>query len=160
MRTRPEDIFCHTWTIFFITCNGFTCSLPGSLFQTRRRRYLIDELIDDIPQPLVGKFKGSRTISICSGNHQINKCQIHRLFTDHRTSFAYFHLFGRGREVLHCCSHPLQPAVGQATETSPSLSPTWVAATPVLEPLTAASQHKHQQEADQKQTSWDLNLAG
>lgn len=50
--------------------NGNSCSFVGLVIRPRPARYLIDELINDIPEPLVGEFKGSRTISICTGDHR------------------------------------------------------------------------------------------
>lgn len=37
----------------------------------RLSRHLVDELIDDVPEPLVGEFQGSRSVSIYRENKKI-----------------------------------------------------------------------------------------
>lgn len=60
--------------MIFLTTQTMVTAAPclDHLFQIRPRltRYLVDELIDDIPEPLVGEFEGSRTISIWAGDHR------------------------------------------------------------------------------------------
>lgn len=41
------------------------------MLRPRLNRHLVDELIDDVPEPLVGEFEGSRSISICRDNKKI-----------------------------------------------------------------------------------------